>query len=46
MDRLIKIRKLDSQILLRIIRKHMNECPQFVQLVKQEFRNSINSMWY
>ncbi|CAD8071159.1 unnamed protein product [Paramecium sonneborni] len=43
MDKLIKIRKLDQSVLLRIIRKHMNDCPYFVQLVKQEFRNSINS---
>ncbi|CAD8099241.1 unnamed protein product [Paramecium primaurelia] len=43
-DKLIKIRKLDQSILLRIIRKHMNDCPYFVQLVKQEFRNSINSL--
>ncbi|CAK58945.1 unnamed protein product (macronuclear) [Paramecium tetraurelia] len=43
-DKLIKIRKLDQSILLRIIRKHMNNCPYFVQLVKQEFRNSINSL--
>ncbi|CAD8089442.1 unnamed protein product [Paramecium primaurelia] len=42
-EKLIKIRKLDQSILLRIIRKHMTNCPYFVQLVKQEFRNSINT---
>ncbi|CAD8191126.1 unnamed protein product [Paramecium octaurelia] len=43
-EKLIKIKKLDQSILLRIIRKHMSNCPSFVQLVKQEFRNSINTL--
>ncbi|CAD8120279.1 unnamed protein product [Paramecium sonneborni] len=44
LERLIQMKKIDSKFFYRMIKKHIEECPQFGKRVKEEIKELLNQL--
>ncbi|KAM3136819.1 hypothetical protein pb186bvf_011078 [Paramecium bursaria] len=43
-ERLVSMKSIDNKFLLRVVKKHVNECPQFAKLLKSELQNTLSKI--